>query len=72
MFSLYQTGTPLTYYNCYHPEGITIDGVDDGDQDNRTMCHWEFVTGQTGTYLRALDLEHDLRDEPGKHSYLNF
>ena len=31
---------------------------------NKTACHWEFVTGDTGTYLRALELKHNLENHP--------
>ena len=63
-FPQIQTGTPLTYYNCYHTEGLTIDGIDDGDVMNQTMCHWEYTTGPSGTYIRLLDVEHNLHSDP--------
>ncbi len=59
-----KTGIPRTYYNCYLPDGVQIDGVEDGDLMNKTMCHWEMTTGEDGTYIRTLDVEHDLHDHP--------
>ena len=63
----YEVGTPLTYYNCYHNTfalGITIDGVDDGPQTNDTFCHWEAVSGPVGTFIRTIDIDHNLFDHP--------
>lgn len=31
---------------------------------NKTMCHWEYTTGPSGTYVRTLHLEHNLHDHP--------
>ena len=62
-YIVYEPGTYLTYYNCIHNTralGIPIDGVDDGVQTNNTMCDWEATTGETGTFFRALNLNHTL------------
>ncbi len=60
-----QAGVPLTYYNCNNEDGITIDGVEDNhDATQDTLCHWEFVTGDAGTYVRTLDVVHDLENHP--------
>ncbi len=64
-YMVYKEGVPLTYYNKYHQaQGISIDGQDDGNVMNDTMSHWEFVTGATGTYLRAINLEHNFAGRP--------
>ena len=57
----------MTYYNCYHNTyalGIPIDGVDDGPQTNETFCHWEAVTGDVGTFIRTITVDHDLFNHP--------
>lgn len=60
---LFKAGIPMTYYNCHNPQGLPIDGVDDGpDAFNKSFCTWEMVTGQSGTYLRTIDIQHDLLD----------
>ena len=41
-------------------DGITIDGVNDAHVDNFT--YWEMVKGDTGAYLRTIDITHDLLD----------
>lgn len=62
-YMVYKAGVPLTYYNCHHPEGVSIDGKDDNLPFDRTACHWEYVTGATGTYIRTIELEHDLHND---------
>jgi hypothetical protein len=60
-----QAGIPLTYYNCNHEEGILVDGVVDNDVPTEDRaCYWEFVTGEAGTYVRTMDLIHDLQHHP--------
>ena len=42
-------------------QGLTIDGnIDPHETD--PFCYWDMVTGPSGTFLRTIDITHDLLD----------
>ena len=54
----------MKYYNCQNKQGFNIDGRMDIFEENfdESFCNWEMVSGKSGTYLRAINLDHDLED----------
>ena len=58
----FQAGVPLTFHNCHNKKGFPVNGQMDESESafNQELCHWEMVTGASGTFLRTIDLENDL------------
>jgi len=56
----YKEDLPMTFYNCHNQDGISIDGIHEGDDFNNDYCPWEFVTGRAGSLVRSTTLDHDL------------
>ena len=52
--------------------GFDINGKMDQfeDQFDEGYCNWEMVTGKSGTYLRTIDLKHDLENWFGPESFM--
>ena len=38
--------------------GLTVDGVNDDYDDS--YCRWDMMQGATGTYLRSIQVNHNL------------
>ena len=64
----YLEGTALTYYNCANMRGLEVDGKPDR-VFNDTFCRYEMTTGDTGTYLRTVDVQHNYLDQFHRVNY---
>ena len=60
----FQAGVPLTFHNCHNKKGFQVNGKMDASESefNKEFCHWEMVTGASGTFLRTIDLKNDLEN----------
>lgn len=59
----FKEGSDLKFYNCRNMEGFDVDAWSmDSNEDafDNTFCPWQLVTGPSGSYLRAINVEHDL------------
>ena len=52
----FQAGVPLTFHNCHNKNGFKVNGKMDALENelNKEFCHWEMVTGDSGTFLRTI------------------
>ena len=62
----------MKFFNCRNKMGFDVNGKMDEfeDQFDEGYCNWEMVTGKSGTYLRTIDLKHDLDDWFGPESFM--
>ena len=69
---LMQRGAYMKFYNCRNKNGFDIDGSMDQFERkfDQGFCNWEMVSGKSGTYLRTIDLRHDLEKWFGPESFM--
>ena len=67
-----QRGAYMKFYNCRNKNGFDIDGSMDQFERkfDEGFCNWEMVSGKSGTYLRTIDLRHDLEKWFGPESFM--
>jgi len=57
-FTLFQPEVPLTWYNSFNMDGVTVDG--NRDSINQEFSPWQLVTSEWGSYLRSYNWEQDI------------
>ena len=61
----------MKYYNCRNNGGFNVDGQMSTNENNfdNSLCTWEMVTGNSGTFLRIFDFNTDLVPEDDFQSW---